>query len=248
MRAEQILDAIGLIDDEMLEEAEPMKLTAKRSPKYALYAIACAVVIAVLLIPGSYNTLKQAFQNGVTAQQTNDLTADQGEVAINELETFPEDQIQGDIGLFWDDYISFGINELNLYYGTDIRPEYLPVTFDKEMVVDVIYGHLGIFKRQDGTVYYDNNEIKYVSKDKAQSIIIAVAKGHLPRYDVMGLYEGKLKISNIKGNKVLLTHYKNEDGQHYYAEFMHNDVGFNIWGNNISKDEFIKTIESYFDS
>lgn len=64
---------------------------------------------------------------------------------------------------------------------------------------------------------------------------------------MLNLYEGKLQTSEIDGNDVLIAHYEDEKGEHYYAEFLHNDVGFNIWGNNIIKDDFIKTIVSYFE-
>ncbi len=139
------------------------------------------------------------------------------------------------------------IDELNEYLGMNIDPSYLPETLGKEMVVDVAYGNLGIFKKSDGTVYYDNNELKYESADKTQSIIIVVAKGHLPEYDVLGLYEGDLKASDINGNTVLFTHYKDEQGEHYYAEFLYTNVGFNLWGNNISQDDFIKVVAAYFE-
>ncbi|GEM_PF-1711847 len=257
MKSEKLLYAIGMIDESMIEEAIP-KLAVKRLVKKVnrlkklVTVAACAAIslFAVFVLP---QIIKTPFRNApggnnsiLSGQQKDERNeTDQMNIVINELKDFPS--MEMDIGLFWDDYIPLNIDELNEYYGIDIRPGYLPETLEKEPVVDVTYGNLGIFKRKDGTVYYDNNELKYQNKDKTQSVVISAAKGHLPKYDVTNLYEGNLQTSDICGNTVSISHYENEEGEHYYAEFLYNGVGFNIWGSNIEKDDFIKMLASYFE-
>lgn len=259
MKSEKLLYAIGMIEESMIEEAAPKTIRTEKKHgllKYLMPAATCAAIalFAIFVLPQiskTPNNNTPGRNNSVIPGQQTDKNNETNSVYVkmnivmNELEKFPS-KAEGDIGLFWDDYISMTIDELNEYYGMDICPSYLPGTLKKEMVVDVTYGNLGIFKRDNGTVYYDNNELKYENADKAQSVIISVAKGHLPKYDVMGLYKGDLKASDIDGNTVLFTHYNDENGDHYYAEFLYNNVGFNLWGNNISKDDFIKTVASYF--
>lgn len=240
MGSEELLHAIGMIEDSMIEEAAPsIAITAgpiqkRRYLKHLLTAAACAAIalIAFLSLP--------PFHQAPTVHKPA-----QRNIVMNELRTFPS-EVTGDIALFWDNYVPMTLNELNQYYGTDISPSYLPETFSRQMVADATYGNLGIFKRADGTIYHDNNELKYQSFNKKQSIVISAAKGHLPRYDVMGFYRGELKASDIEGNTVLFAHYMDDEGEHYYAEFLYHNVGFNLWGNNISQDEFFETVSAYF--
>lgn len=60
------------------------------------------------------------------------------------------------------------MNTTALIFVRDICRKHL-----KEMVVDATYCNLGIFKKKDVTVYYNNNELKYQSKDitKASSFL-----------------------------------------------------------------------------
>lgn len=262
---EKLLYAIGLIDEGIIEEAAP-KVTAaitikKHSWVKKFIPIAACAAIALFTIfvlpqinkmpinntPDSNNPIipgQQTDKNNAVDESS--IQPIQMNIIMNDFETFPPEKVV-DIGLWWDDYISMSIDELNEYFGMNIAPPYLPEKLEREMVVDVAYGNLGIFKKLDGTVYYDNNELKYESADKTQSIIIVVAKGHLPKYDILNVYEGDLKASHIDGNNVFLTHYKDDKGEHYYAEFLYNDVGVNLWGNNISQDDFIKVVAAYFE-
>lgn len=245
MKSERLLYAIGMIDENIVEEAAP-KIAITRSVKKItwlkkLIPVAACTVITLFIV----FVLPQVNKAPIFKNNTNPTPIPMN-IVMNELKDFPQDE--ADIGLFWEDYIPLNMAELNVYYSVDIRPKYLPEILEKEMVVDVTYGNLGIFKRKDGTVYYDNNDLKYQSEDKARSVVITAAKGHLPKYDVLYLYEGKLQTSQINGNAVLISHYIDEEGEHYYAEFLYKDVGFNIWGNNITKDDFIKMIASYFEN
>jgi hypothetical protein len=256
MKNDKLLYTIGMIDEGMIKEAAPIITSArpvrKRTWLKALMPVAACTAITLFVIFALPQINKTPIDktpggnNAVTpGQQANPIPV-QMNIVMNEIEAFPPETV-GDIGLWWDDYISMTVDELNEYFGMNIGPSYLPEKFEKEMVVDVTYGNLGIFKKSDGTVYYDNNELKYESTDKTQSIIIVVAKGHLPKYDIMHLYEGDLKASDIDGNTVLFTHYKDKQDEHYYAEFVYNHVGFNLWGNNISQEDFVKTVASYFE-
>jgi hypothetical protein len=255
MKNDKLLYAIGMIDEGIIAEAAPTITVERPVRKHAwlkaIMPVAACAAVALLVIFSLPQINKTPINNTpgenniVTPGQQTNPTPVPMNIIMNELEAFPSETV-GDIGLWWEDYISMSIDKLNEYFGMNISPSYLPEKFEKKMVVDVTYGNLGIFKRSDGTVYYDNNELKYESTDKTQSIIIVVAKGHLPKYDVMNLYEGDLKTSDINGNTVLFTHYKDKQGEHYYAEFMYNNVGFNLWGNDISQEDFVKTVASYF--
>ena len=265
MNNEKLLHAIGMIDEGIIEEAAPkttavMAVKKRDWVKKFIPVAACAAIalFTIFVLPQMnkmpINNIPDSNNSIIPGQQTNKNNVTNGpynwpvqmNIVMNELESFPSEPV-GDIGLWWDDYISMTIDELNKYFGMNIAPSCLPEKFAKEMVVDVTYGNLGIFKKSDGTVYYDNNELKYESTDKTQSIIIVVAKGHLPKYDIMNVYEGDLKVSDIDGNNVLLAHYKDDKGEHYYAEFLYKNVGFNLWGNNISQKDFVKTVASYFE-
>ncbi len=266
MKREQLFYAIGMIEDTLVKEADPANQIVYpqknngwiRSAKPVLMGAAAALILFFVLInhfdPRFFGVpndkelqnqsagLKNVKERDKEEESNSPKTAAKN-LFINELVELP--QSSGDIDLCWDDYITMTEAQLQEYYKANIYPTQLPDKIERKMVKDVTYGNLGIFKRADGTVYYDTNELKYQSKDSNQSILVSVALGKLPVYDVFEAHKGKLKESSINGNRVLLAHYKNESGEQYYAEFLYENVGFNLWGTNVTQDEFAKVVEGY---
>lgn len=142
--------------------------------------------------------------------------------------------------LMLDNFTRMTEEELCEYYGTNVFPE---VPEDLSLWSSVTDGgSYGIYRREDGEIYHDQNVINYSNLDDAmgRSINIEVAKGRLP-FSCVGFFEYDcMKPSVIGGEEVYMA----ESGTYYYAEFMHDNVGFRLIIHGLSEEEIVSVISS----
>lgn len=165
------------------------------------------------------------------AQETNQV-----KINMNYIEFVP--QTSADIGLMWEDYTAFSKEEAIGYYGTNIYPM-LPEDINKEYS-----GIVGVFKRDGGTgeIYHSTFEMSYCSDDFSREITVKGDKGQMPfSCAVMNFDEQQLKATEINGEAVYFATFGDNA---VYAEFMYNNVGFELTFKGLSDEEIVSVVSS----
>ena len=177
-------------------------------------------------------------------------------------------QSSSDIGLFTEDYVAMTAQELDDYYGASLRPGWMPEDLHGEKT---LYG--GVYENParddyDGAPYYDQNSLQCIDPveeslqkgkftNKAdfeaavahgRSLTVTAAKARPIFYDVViagaenAAQEGKL--STIHGVEALVYHYTFQKADYYGARFMLGASHFEVTGKNLTRDEFVRVLES----
>ena len=155
------------------------------------------------------------------------------------------------------DFIPMTFDELTGYYGRKIIPTFLP-----EDLILQKNDYLGICKRNDttpdyndlqktfykgllkeGDIIFDDNAIEFRSTDNDRELTIRVAKDRFP-FNSIGDPTRFSKI-NIHGIEVHIHHYSDalySNSDMYTALAMVDDVGYHLFANNFTKDEFMKVL------
>lgn len=157
-------------------------------------------------------------------------------IIINEI-----DDISGDknyICLFVDDFVSMDKTDLNEYYGVNIFPAVPEDLTEWEEQKE----HFGIYRRNGGTgeVYCDLQALNYSNEDFSRTVNVEVVKDGLPLCDYMLFEENKEK-SIINNLEVAIGH---SATGHYYAQFIYQNVGFQVIADGLTQDEFVAVISS----
>lgn len=149
-------------------------------------------------------------------------------IVIHPMTDFPDDTMN--IALMTADFVSMSMDELNDYYGYNVFP--------------VLPGNLkasenrafGIYRRSGGTgmLYWDGNSMTYANGDRTQTVHIEVRKDSLPVCDYV-FYHAIQEKSVINGIEVAIG--CSADG-HYYAQFMHRGIGFQLGAQGLTQPEF----------
>ena len=258
-----LLTAIGEAEEFLLERSERRR-KKKWLPLVSLAACLCLITVLVLQTP------TQPSANDATTEQAQNSVADtsavpskaKSHIVLYELgkQTAPS---SSDIGLFTEDYVAMTTQELESYYGASLRPGWVP-----EDLSDWgnIYG--GIYEKPDSAPYYDQNSLhctdpverslqkgKFANKADfeaavahGRSLTVTAAKARPIFYDVFidnaedAAQEGKL--STIHGTEALVYHYTFQKADYYGARFMLGGSHFEVTGKNLTRDEFVRVLES----
>lgn len=181
----------------------------------------------------SGNTHGQSTSNvlypGVNAP-TDDLRGESSadRIVIHPVTNFPDDTMN--IALMTADFVSMSMDELNDYYGYNVFP--------------VLPGNLkasenrafGIYRRSGGTgmIYWDGNSMTYANGNRSKVVNVGVRKDSLPLCNYM-FYHTVPEKSIINGVEVAIG--RSVDG-HYYAQFMHRGIGFQLGAQGLTQPEF----------
>lgn len=163
-------------------------------------------------------------------------------IKINDLNEEPKDIAFGDL-LLTDDFITMTYKEILKYYNVSIPIEkFLP-----DLKIQNQEGNYGIYKNETrGGIYFDNNSFVLKSNDGKQKLIIILSKGTLPYTGFANIIEGydsQLEPSTINGVEMTVAQYKDSyETYKYYAEFMFNNIGYKIYAQNFSYEEFSKAL------
>ena len=118
------------------------------------------------------------------------------------------------------------------YLGVEVTPGYLPEGMVLEDESTVVYVSVG------GSIHRDCYTMHFASEEGV--LEISASKGKLPpQCDPRRAEDSQI------GDKPLAAGVS-KDNKTYWAQFMLDDVGFYIETTNISQEEFIKTLHSYF--
>lgn len=181
---------------------------------------------------------------------------------INHVASIEPIQMEMDIGLFWDDAVEYTAEEIEKYYGTTIYPKNLPAGIEQTVIGFNNHdgGGFYLFRRSDGTVYYDQNSFLfltaadrdfyqasgYVEEDRP-AVCVTAAKERAIHDFAADDEENGWQTSLINQKEVMLTCYECESVMHYHAEFVKEGVHFGILGTNLSEEEFINLLVPYFE-
>lgn len=180
----------------------------------------------------SGNTHGQSTSNvlypGVNAP-TDDLRGESSadRIVIHPVTNFPDDTMN--IALMKADFVPMNREELNAYYGYDVFPV-LPGLKASEHTAFGIYRRTG----GTGTIYWDGNGTTYANDDRTKTVHIEVRKDSLPVCDYV-FYHTIQEKSVINGIEVAIG--CSADG-HYYAQFMHRGIGFQLGAQGLTQPEF----------
>lgn len=123
--------------------------------------------------------------------------------------------------------------EYMTYLGKTIELSYLPKGFQMEAE------SIRIYKNKEGVIKSDEYSITYTANEN-QSIELYLRKGKLPSKS----YQDLSTESEIKGTKLSIL-YKKESNC-YQAQFKLDEIGYCLLVENITQEEFIKILYSFF--
>ena len=155
-------------------------------------------------------------------------------IVINETdEILDTSQKINGIALMYEDFIKMSEEELVAYYGTNVFPK---VPDDLKKWEE----NYGIFKRDNGEIYYDGNLINYSNEDFNRKVNLAIAKETNMPYDVLVMSK-KEEVSIINAQEMVIA--KDPDNN-YMVYFKYRDVGFTLMTQGLKLDEIEKMVAS----
>ncbi len=160
-----------------------------------------------------------------------------GESSADRIVIHPVTEIPSDtmnIALMKADFVPMSMGELKAYYDYDVFPV-LPGNLNASE-----HAALGIYRRAGGTgtVYWDGNGTTYVNDDCSQTVHIEVRKDSLPLCGYV-FYHSIQDKSTINGIDVAIGY---ATSGHYYAQFMHRGIGFQLWAQGLTQSEFAEIL------
>ena len=134
-----------------------------------------------------------------------------------------------------DDFVEMTREEMTAYYGMDYVPE---VPEDMKP----LERHSGIFKRNGGTgeIYWDEDELRFFNEDQTRDMSLRVRKGGMPFVDQV-VFTPDMEASVICDAEVMIGQV---DSGGYYAEFLYQNVGFMLYADGLTLEEFVAVIAS----
>ena len=205
--------------------------------RYALYGALAACLIVAIMLP----VLMQVYKPGpgifVTKLDANGHT---GQVELIDgflsfqqesggLIVIPPPQLSGP-GIRIEEWTP---ERYKAYLGFDVTPGYLPqgMTLAEESAV--------VYISESGSILRDHYTMRFISDTGA--LEISVSKGKLPPQSDLGRQEDSV----IKGSPLAVG--ISPDGAAYWAQFIAGGAGFFIKAENITQEDFIKTIYTFFE-
>ena len=165
-----------------------------------------------------------------------DHSAANNKIIIHQVDTISEDRYKIDIDIKENDFVVMDKDGLNQYYGTNIFPS-VP-----DDVQEWENQHLGIYRENSGTgeVYWDSQVLNYSNKNFSRNVNVEIDKNALPLCDYLFFEETEEK-SIINNIEVAMGQ---NAGGYYYAQFMYQNVGFQIVADGLTQDEFVAVVSS----
>lgn len=165
-----------------------------------------------------------------------DAVSANNKIVINKIDSTSAARLKLDIDIKEDDFVEMSLDEMKQYYGVDIEPV---VPVDIKPWKDERYG---VYKRNGGTgeVYYETTIFNYSSEDYKRDVHLEISKGKIP-FSCCLHSDGTEKKSVINNHEVFIG--LSESG-YYYTEFMYQGVGFIIYADGVSQEEFVNIIAS----
>lgn len=237
----------------LLERREEYVAEQRRKRKVVTRTITsmCCVCMVALLGFGAwkggvFDTAPQTTQDALYPGIKDNFDESKGEslnnptannkIIIHQIDEMSEDRYKINISIKPDDFVVMDKGELNKYYGTNIFPA---VPDDVQEWEDQ---HFGIYRENSGTgkVYWDSQVLNYSNEDFSRTVNVEIDKNSLPLCDYLFFDETEEK-SVINNIEVAIG--QNSNG-YYYAQFMYQNVGFQIVAGGLTQDEFVAVISS----
>lgn len=148
-------------------------------------------------------------------------------------EVLDNNKINQNLGTLDSLTIEWTKEEYMSYLGKIVELSNLPdgFTIDNESI--------RVYQNKEGIIKSDEYYIAYTSNE-TRSIELYLRKGKLPNKS----YKNLSADSEIKKNKLSIVY--NRDFNHYQAQFMLDDIGYFLSVENLTQEEFIKIIYSFF--
>jgi hypothetical protein len=140
-----------------------------------------------------------------------------------------------DFALMIEDFVEMTQEEMIAYYGID----YVPVV-PKDM--KLWETRSGIFKRNGGTgeIYWDQDDLRFSNEEQTRDMTLTVRKGGMP-FVCCIVFSPEMEASAIYGTEVKIGYFGKG---HYYAEFFYQNVGFMLYAEGLTQEEFVAVIAS----
>ncbi len=250
MNKEQFANAINGIQmkeemkDRILNKA--LKVNVPIQKRRIVYHTASMTMCAVLVIsiivifPSISKNIRKFDSPGLINDNNNSTNPSYTSLQINKLAEEPSFTSAG-ILLLEEDYIYMTDDELLDYYGVSLPIEEVLPSLKKQK--QSTNGYNGIFKNETRGVYFDNNAFSFSNEDGTKKLTVVLAKGHYPFNSINKAYDHKLKQSEVNGVNMIIANYTSDGADMYYAEFMFNGNGYNIYAENMLKDEFANVLD-----
>lgn len=270
-----LLTAIGAADDELLERSR------QRSPKRkwivwaaSLAACLCLVTVLALHYPAMWG------KTDAIGEKESCKTADSCSGVSNiEKRTTSDIHVKeligeithttSDIGISREDLTAMTAEQLEAYYGTAIRPDWVPEDLtDRGLDIGGVFGNAKSAREND-TPYYDQNTLtyadttewswkhgKYATKAAWEAAVAAgrsltvtaAGSGRGIFYDVilaeMEDARANGEMSTVNGIEMLVYHYTEQEADFYGARYKNGGAEVEVIGKNLTLDEFTRVLES----
>lgn len=119
----------------------------------------------------------------------------------------------------------------------------LPLDLAKDLV-DKTEEAQSLYYNLDNLLIYDNFKFYYSNNENTKNLSIIISKGDAPYYSPLSDNEN-LRESTMRKTNITLSYYKDSNWQvHYMAEFKYENIGYTIYSQNITQEEFIQILYS----
>lgn len=184
----------------------------------------------------------------ITAESTVEITKEptpeptEDPIKINTITELPAAEVIMDkleIEKNKKDLVKLNYEQAKEYFGTELHP-----VLPEKLIPWDDCNEFEIYKSNGGTgdVYSDVFIMNYSDETMDCHVNIEGAKDRYHIKDIENWYDGTFELSLILGEQVYLAHNKQTD--YYFAEFVHNGVGFRMIMAGLSKNEVITAVES----
>lgn len=270
-----LLSAMGEAEEELLERS----LRHPAARKWIAWAVGfaaclCLVTVLALRYPAMWNgTDTTGDQGGREAADSCSDASGTGkrttsDIHVKEL-TGEITHVASDIGISWEDLTAMTAEQLELYYGTTIRPDWVPEDLtDRGLDIGGVFGSAESAREND-TPYYDQNTLtyadttewswqhgKYATKADWEA---AVAAGRSLTVTAAGSDRGIFhdailaeledaradgEYSTVHDVEMLVYHYTEQEADFYGARYKNGGAEVEVIGKNLTLDEFTRVLES----
>lgn len=234
MTVREFSEAAGLLADRYYEEAEAWQPRRRRPRLLPACAAACAaaVLAAVVGVPALQTAAPAAQPPSGTVATAPAGTALPGTAAaFNEIAP-PEPAAGGLFNLAAEDFEPMTAAQLADYFGTDLPvAEAVPGLAEQP-------GTYGLYRRDDGSVYYDVNAVTF--SDGAQSVTVTLGRAFWLPDGPFSLEGDGLQFADVNGRQLALFRWTDADGTACCrAEFAQDGTAFALTSAGLPEAAFL---------
>lgn len=257
MKDIQLFEAVGDVDDDILQDAEEFlqrERVVKPRPWVKWGGLAACVAVAVCALwalprqsadfpvdapPPQTVTLQGQFQQDRPAIEPEKGNKPVVQMNWNQLTEAPPDGTGNLFALMWEDFVPMTREELLDYFGVTLPiEEVMPALNALPMDEEAGFGR-GIYRSESRNVYFDTTTFAFESADGALGVYVTLDRAfHMPTgpWELPG---DKLEFTAINGWELALFRYPDGEGNIcHYVEFSQNGVNYRVCGKNICEGEF----------